>query len=404
MPDKAPSYLEEGLTAAERMKMPEEQANISLLIAVVVKQKNPQLALDYLERAKNLCDSIKNRVFKLYVYTEMINVYKEQGNYKEALGITDEKQRLNDTIYNVNKAKEIASLGATYELEKSNMRVTQLETLSNRNAMQRNIIIAVTVVIIIVLVILLFYFRQTRNLNRQLITREKELEELNSMKDKLFSVIGHDLRGPIARIPTIIDMYEDAHTSEEEKNFLLNSLREQTKSSLETFDKLLYWGLTLVKGVRINQVKMQPKTLIAESIQLRKIKAAEKNIRVIDSTPANLSVFADPTHFDFIVRNLLANALKYTYQNGSIEIGVDTAAKPGFAVFMVKDTGTGIDKAVLPTLFNALKSSEGTEHEKGTGIGLMLCKEFVTMNGGEIWVESEPGKGATFYFSVKSVS
>jgi signal transduction histidine kinase len=115
-------------------------------------------------------------------------------------------------------------------------------------------------------------------------------------------------------------------------------------------------------------------------------------------------VYADPSLFDFIIRNLIANALKYTPHGGAIKVNADTHSKPGFTVFEVKDNGIGMDKSVMGRIFSSPKSTQGTDNEKGHGIGLMLCKEFAVLNGGDIWVESEPGKGASFFFSVKNAA
>ncbi len=401
MPDSALIYLEEGLNVATKAHITEMQSNILLELATISRETNPAKAMDYLKQARAIADSTSNRSFLLPVLGEMASIYKQQGNYKDALEVTELRKKIADSVFNISKMRELAGTGAAYQFE-TDERIKELEVLSKRNALQRDVIIAVAVSIVIVLVVMIFYYRKTRKLNRQLIIHERELEEINSMKDKLFSVIGHDLRGPIARIPAIIDIYTDDRTNEEEKQFLLDSLREHTKASLETFDKLLYWGQSLMKGISIYQVRMQPKISIRESIELRKMKAAEKQITIKDTTPEDLYVYADAAHFDFIVRNLLANALKYTYPKGLIEINADKKMKPGFTVFSVKDNGVGIPKDVLPKIFTALKSGEGTANEKGNGIGLMLCKEFAMKNGGDIWVESEEGKGATFSFSVKN--
>ncbi len=152
----------------------------------------------------------------------------------------------------------------------------------------------------------------------------------------------------------------------------------------------------------MQQKRFEPKGFIKDSIELRKLKATEKNITIVDNTPTEMSIYSDPSIFDFIMRNFLANALKYTPRNGRIDITADTRSKPGFTVFGVKDSGMGIDPELLPKLFYSLKSRVGTENEKGNGIGLMLCKEFAIQNGGDIWVESENGKGSTFFLSVKN--
>lgn len=308
----------------------------------------------------------------------------------------------NNSIVISEGASDNSSAQTNTALLNDNLRSEVQENSLNEIRLERNIFVTAAVGLLLVLLVVIYFYRKTIHLNKIMLLHQSHLEELNNMKDKLLSVIGHDLRGPIARIPAIIDIYEDPNTTPDEKQFILENLKEQTKASLETFDKLLYWGQTLVKGISLHQIDMKPKGYIKEGIDLRKIKAAEKNITITDHTPAELHVYSDPSLFDFIIRNLLANALKYTFQNGTIDIYADTSALKGFTVFSVKDSGIGIDKENISKLFYSLKSQKGTDNEKGHGIGLMLCKEFAVQNGGDIWVESEKGKGATFYFSVKS--
>ena len=402
--DKSLQYLYEGLKLAESEVMPEMQSNMLYEIALAIADSEPAKAMGYLEQARDISRQIDNKSFLVTVYKEMAALAEQQGKLKEALSLTRQKQQLADSVFNINKAREIASLSATYELEQSEVRVKALETLSNKNELQRNIIFFIASGIIIILIVLTVYYRKTIALNRKLKEHQAELSDLNKMKDKFFSIIGHDLRAPIASVPVILDMYEDEETSEDEKKYLLTSLREHMKASTEMLDKLLFWGQSLMKGILIKEQDVYIKDYIKENIALKKTAAEEKHIEIIDHTPEGLRVHADATHCDFIVRNLLTNAIKYTYEKGKIEISSDSKTRPGFIVFAVKDNGMGIDSALLPNIFNPSYSVTGTANEKGTGIGLMLCKEFVQQNGGEIWVESEPGKGATFFFSLRGAA
>jgi signal transduction histidine kinase len=401
--DQALNYLHEGLDIATKQHLPEMQANCLREMATLTAAKDPVEAMRYLQQAKAICDSTGNRTFLVNVLGSMTDIYQLQGNYKEAFATLQAQQKLIQQLFSLDKTKEITSISEAYQFE-TNQRIRQLEVLSKHNEYQRNVIIVIAVIIILFLLVLMYFYRKTRALNRQLLINEKELKELNSTKDKLFSVIGHDLRGPIARIPTIIDIYEDEITTEEEKKYLLDNLKEHTKASLETFDKLLYWGQLLVNGIRLHQTKIKPKGYIRENIDLKKIKAAEKNIQVTDHTPEDIMVFVDYAHFDFIIRNLLANALKYTNKNGHVTITADTVSNPGFTIFAVTDDGIGMSKETQHKLFSLVNSNEGTASEKGNGIGLMLCKEFAIKNGGDIWLQSEEGKGTTFYFSVKNAT
>jgi signal transduction histidine kinase len=403
MPEQSLQYLKQGLALAQAQNLPEIEDNILVEIAHQIKKNDPGAAINYLQQAMAMCDSTDNKVFLLQVLGDLADVYKQQGKYQEALDILDKRQKLAGQVFDIQKTKEIENINSAYDFD-TNQRIRQLEELNKRNEHQRNLIIAIAAFIVVFLIIMIFMYRKTHTLYRQLVVRERELKELNATKDKLFSVIGHDLRGPIARIPAILDIYEDEVTSADEKKFLFENLREHTKASLETFDKLLYWGQLLVKGIRLHQVKIRPKGYIKEAIGLKKIKAAEKNISVTDTTPDDIHVFADYAHFDFIIRNLLANALKYTNKNGHVAISADTRTQPGYTIFAIQDDGIGISKEVLPRIFSVVASKEGTAHEKGNGIGLMLCREFAQKNGGDLWVNSEEGKGTTFFFSVKNAS
>jgi signal transduction histidine kinase len=400
---KALQYLQDGLRLARENHIQEIESNILVSMAEINKTSDPATALDYLNKAEAIAKETQNRSFLVSVLRNKVTLLKQMGKIGEALAVLEEKQKLSDSVYTLNKSRELVNITAAYQLE-TNERIQELEGLSRKNAMQRDIIIVVAAVLAILIFVLLFNYRKIKKLSRRSALHEKQLEQLNGMKDKLFSVIGHDLRGPIARIATILEMYEDPTTSPDERKMLMEGLKDQTKASVETFDKLLYWGKSLVKGVSVQQQKIHPKSFIRDSIELRKIKAAEKNIIIKDNTPNDAHVWSDPSIFDFVMRNLLANALKYTPRNGSIIINLDTTIRPGYSVFVVKDSGVGIDKATLPNIFYSLKSKPGTENEEGHGIGLMLCKEFAVLNMGDIWVESELGHGATFYFAVQTES
>jgi signal transduction histidine kinase/tetratricopeptide (TPR) repeat protein len=398
--ERSIGYLKKGLALANEYNIPEMEANLILEIAKIEEKTDPKQAMNYLNQAKELCERIHNKTFEVSVYQEIASLCKKEGDYKGALEATEQKQKFKDSIFSINKTKEIANIADAYEFEKSNNRVAQLEIISEKNANERNVIVIIAVIVIVILGVLSFFYRKIMILNRQLVKSKQELKELNDMKGKLFSVVGHDLRGPIASIPVVLDIYDDAGTSAEEKKFILDNLREHAKVSVETLDKLLYWGQSVVKGNKIHQVSFHPKNYIKEAIEFKRIAAAEKNIEVTDTTLEDTCVYADETHFDFIIRNLLANAIKYTNNNGRIGISADRDAKPGFIVFAVKDNGIGMAKDVLARLFNPVNSMAGTANEKGNGIGLMLCKEFANQNGGDIWVESEPGRGSIFYVSI----
>ena len=403
-PEKSLQYLKEGIKLAEINNRPEIKSNMLLTLSAVTQDSDVPATLRSLDEALQIAREMGNRSFMAAIYEAQASYFKDLGRYKEALEATEKKQKINDSLFNLNKAVELAGIAADYELEKSNERVKDLEKQRDSNARQRNILLAVAALIAALLGVALAYYRKVVRLNRELEAHQRKLRELNMMKDKLFSVIGHDLRGPVSNIPQTLDIVEDEDTSAEERHFLISSLRDQSVAAMEMLDMLLFWGKSLVGGHQMLQVTVNVKDVVRQNIAVKKMAADEKKIAITDTIPDSLYVHADKTHIDFIVRNLLANAIKYAHAGGNVTIGADTHSRKGMVVLSVTDDGVGIPKEQIPTLFYPVHSMPGTANEKGSGIGLMLCKEFAVLNGGAIWAESEPGKGATFHVAFKGLS
>ena len=303
----------------------------------------------------------------------------------------------------IDSAANEGSLQEARDLQNSRAKVKQLTYLIHKNNTKRQIILVATCCNLIILVILAFSYRKSIRLNRQLSRRSKELADANEIKDRLFSIIGHDLRGPIGNIPVLLEFCADESTPPDERQYFVNSIRELATSCKDTLDKLLYWGKSNIRGTRLKMENFATKEHIRSCMSLIHSAADQKSITLVDNTPDDLKIFADTEHFEFVVRNLFANAVKFTFPGGRIEIYSDTELLNGYTVFSVKDTGTGIDPEKIPTLFDAInKGSDGTAFEKGTNIGLKLCRDFISENDGRIWVESEKDKGTTFYFSLKN--
>jgi signal transduction histidine kinase len=399
--DKGLSYLRRGLDIAKKHNYKELQSNILHEIGLIVYEQNPAAAPQYLEEALTIAKEMGNRTFMIALYESMAAMYKQTGKYKEALEITELKQKITDSIFSKNKSAEINGFIANYELEKSNNKVKDLEVKNAKRTAQRNLLLGIAIGVAMLFVVLFFFTRRSVMLNRKLRAQEASLQELNNMKDKLFSIIAHDMRGPVARIPVILDIFEDEETPADEKQFLLDNLRTHTVDLIDMLEKLLLWGQSLMKGIILQQGKVNLRISIEQDLSLKKLTLEEKDINVTDTIPDGLHALTDPTHFDFIIRNLLTNAVKYSHHGGNITIAADTRRKPGYVTVMVKDEGMGIAPDVLPRIFSPVSSTPGTSNEKGTGIGLMLCKEFAVLNGGEIWVESEEGRGATFFLALR---
>jgi PAS domain S-box-containing protein len=229
----------------------------------------------------------------------------------------------------------------------------------------------------------------------------EELREMNATKDKLFSIIGHDMRGPVGNFNHVLDVLTgEPGLDEEMKNSLLEELKGSSKNIFNLLDNLLNWSMIQRSLINIVPRHFIINDSIRRNIDLLQPNANQKKINLVLQGDRDLKVYADSDSIDLVIRNLLSNAIKFTVESGTITISVSHDEKQ--ATISVEDTGVGMKKEVLDTLFRSASyySTYGTNGEKGSGIGLVLVKDFVQRNGGEIRVESEPGEGSRFIFTL----
>lgn len=239
-------------------------------------------------------------------------------------------------------------------------------------------------------------------INIQLEESEAKLKESNATKDKFFSIIGHDLKNPLFVIQSMSEILEtefDEITPEERLEFI-RAIRESSKNAFSLLEDLLHWARCQTGRIDYNPEPVHLKQLAAKCISLFKAHAIKKNIHLINAVDATHILLADKFMVETVIRNLTSNALKFTPEGGTVKIN----SKPvdDFIQISVEDTGIGLSESDKQKLFRIdVKNSEiGRSKEKGTGLGLILCKEFVEKHGGKIWVESELEKGSQFIFTI----
>lgn len=232
----------------------------------------------------------------------------------------------------------------------------------------------------------------------EILSKNIELNELNSAKDKLFSIIAHDLRNPFNNIIGLTDILLitlnniDPHKLQK----TLEDIKTSSQQAHELLENLLLWARTHTGMVPFKREQIDLKLLVEESIKLVAIQAFRKNISITTDFTKNRWIIGDLNMITTIMRNLLTNALKYTNRNGVVHISISESN--GFCILSVKDTGIGIPADKLKNLFSIDTShkTKGTDQEPGTGLGLILCKELIDKHGGRIEAESEIGKGSVF--------
>lgn len=235
--------------------------------------------------------------------------------------------------------------------------------------------------------------------NKKILLQNQQLELVNEEKNKIFSIVSHDLKGPLDSIRGYLVLLSGNLLDENEKAAINEDLQEQTKYTTDLLMNLMSWAKAQMHGVTVNLTPLNLQSLVDDAVGHIKSVAARKGIKLTYSIPKSVEVVSDKDMLHIVLRNLINNAIKFTEPGGEVKIQVATESND--AVISVKDTGIGIPPEKQKEIFTMkTRSTYGTGKEKGIGLGLMMCKEFMDYQNGKIWFESTPGKGTTFFISL----
>lgn len=228
------------------------------------------------------------------------------------------------------------------------------------------------------------------------------LRELNDTKDRFFSIIGHDLKSPFNNVIGFSDLILDKIQIQDYEGIerYATIIQDSSELAMNLLENLLEWSQAQTGNIKFKPQSINIVTVINEVLELSNVTAHQKSITIIKKIPQNISVVADKNMINTVLRNLITNAIKFTNSGG--ELTISTEQKEKELIVSVADNGVGMMKEDVDKLFRMdyCHSTDGTGKEKGTGLGLLLCKEFIEMHKGKIWIESEIGKGSTFIFSI----
>lgn len=318
------------------------------------------------------------------------NAYQYQaldGLYKDSL--TNEAK---DEVVNYMKLQQ-------KETTNENLR-QQNDLIKQKISLTRiyNICISLVALALVISVVLLYRnYKAKEVLNRQLVEKNNNIEHLNYMKDQLFAVVSHDLRGPMGSLQQTLQLIIDGPLPAEQQKYLLENLFRQVTVSNQMLNNLLTWAATQREGILANLEKIQPGIIIKETISVFETLADKKGVSVLHDDSNEQLLIADSNQLRIIVQNLLSNAIKFTPPKGVVSIFYTFTDVNVFV--HIHDTGKGISRekqAKLFKSFGSVISTIGTANEKGAGIGLMIVKEFTEQNNATLSVKSEEGTGTTF--------
>ena len=424
---RAKSYLQQSLILAEKSSYTAGVAEASLELG------NTFLGLHLTDSARQVFESalIKARSTNLSeiihdAYWGLYQCYLENKNHEKALEYYRYYSQAEKKLMQAGNSARLSELRITFESEKKeadNVMLRKENEIKEITIKQEGFIILLFIIALAltVLLIIMLYtrFENKRKaneslslLNKRIVSQNKELEKLNKEleraiqeKDKVFSIITHELRNPLYWFQNLTEMLSMQYLqmSPEKVQKSLGALDESAKNAFHLMDNLLHWSRSRLNRITPAIKELSLNKLVLQTSRMFETIINQKNIQLKIQLSDQAYIKADEDLFMCIIRNLISNAIKYTTENGVIEIYA-TVDKLNYTIY-VSDSGIGIDLKRRKSIFKSDKESTsvGLMNEKGTGFGLKLCKEFVRMNNGKIWIADDSGHGTCFCFTVPAV-
>ena len=443
--EKVITYIDSSLTITRSNNYFMLISNYNVKGSAYSHLRNVKRSEEYLNKAVAIMRQFPDSAFTYYHYHNvMLNyagMYFHAGRLKEAeaLGlealnyITEKKMKVNEDLLFIVLSEVYAKMGdyknaykykqLGYDYYVKDRYITQQQTLLDLEArynfqrqeaelkQKEEVLLYQTIGIIvaIILIIVIVFANKSRHkalskINKLTNSQNDELKELNATKDKFFSIIAHDLKNPVFSIHSFVNyiLIDHAEMPQEDLKYNLEVLERNTKNVSQLLDNLLTWARSQSGKIPFNPTDLNINAIIRNSLEIADIQARDKSILTSydKAISEDILVHADSNSLITIFRNILSNAIKFTPNNGRITILAMEDDK--FVTISITDTGVGIPADKLPTIFATDRNyqSNGTNQELGTGLGLILCREFVEKNGGTIWAESEKGIGSTFSFTI----
>jgi len=397
-----------------------EYATENLIGNLFTEEKNYELAHDHFMQCVVLSKKLGSSSLLSQTFNRLSTLDSLKGDYKQALEHYSDFMRLKDSLVRSEKDRQAFIFEARFANEKKNKenQVLLLEQSKNQVIIQQQLIglfilFLALVGLIIILVKLQALNRQNKASLEEVLVKNQEIvfknqiieeqrlrqEKINLVKDKLFSVISHDMRTPLTQLQGILSLMEENAMQMSEWTDLLPALKRNVQSSSEQLDTLLIWSKNQMQGFQTHISQFPIYNLAEKNHNLLRVSLEEKQINFSNSIDPELRIEADQEMIHIVIRNLLSNAIKFTPNGGHIYLS--SSESDGMAQIRVMDTGVGIKEEDYEKIFEEIDfSTAGTLGEKGTGLGLKLCRDFLVMNRGDIKVESVFGKGSSFIFTI----
>jgi signal transduction histidine kinase len=391
-------------------ELQEQQKDSSLLIGTMMdmaslysEQHMDQLAIPYFERAYKLSLKMKDNELKYFTAKNISVVEENRNNFPLALSYRKEMERWGDSLHDQEKVWSIADAEKKLAVQEKQKEVDLLAAENKIKAAQRNGLIGAAVLLIALLATGFYFYREKIKSSKIILAQKMELDELNATKDKLFSIVSHDLRSSVNALKTSNNKLIDClHTKKlEELDKLLANNSIIANGAYNLLDNLLNWALLQTKQLYFQKDSLHLHSIVQQVTYNYQPLMLNKNITLEQQLDKTIFVFADQDSAKIILRNLLDNAIKFSEENGTIRIYTRLTKKDCYDL-VIEDSGRGMTEATRLALLkeSVLLSKKKSDADIGTGLGLQLCKSMIAKNGGSLAIESLENKGTKMIVSL----
>ncbi|MBB3699402.1 tetratricopeptide repeat protein [Flammeovirga yaeyamensis] len=358
----------------------------------------------YLIKAEVLSKDLNSFSLKENIHQNYYYIYKDQGNYKEALKHSELYKQYADSVLNESQLEKIASLEKDYEIKDRDNKIALLDKenelaelkITQQNLVRKGLILLIFMTFIVAFVLFSKY-NAKRKTERILSLKNQALDEANHVKDQFFSIIAHELRNPLSAFKMLTNGLKSNlnYYSKEEIEDQLNELRLSANSLSELLQNLLQWSLSQTDRMIIQPIDSDVKVVLDNVIQHSNSFAQQRGIKINNEKVNNSMIKMDIQTMEFVFRNLIINSIKFSPSDS--EVIIETNEHTDFLKVSIKDHGIGMSENDVEKLFqlNYNMNTIGNSPNKGSGLGLLLVKEFVSRNNGRIEVHSQLSKGTT---------
>lgn len=377
--------------------------------ATYAQEGNKTLAVEAFDKSLSYAFTAQNPYIEMENYNNLSDLFGRTADFKNQALYLKKYYSIKDSLFSADKKNQLTQLEADYNIEKKNIEIIKKDGEVQIQKDQKNLLLIIALAAALVLVVIVFFYNRIKNKNVllanknvQINNQKNELQTLNAVKDRLFSIISHDLRNPLVSLRSYFSLADNPNLSEEKKLAYKNQTLSAVTQTTSLLDNLLVWANMQIKETKPQIKIVNVDDAVLDAVDNVNAQAIQKKI-IIQKNLEATTALGDQNIITIAVRNLLTNALKYSNENSTV--AVNTFQTDNNIIIQISDEGVGMSAEKINQLLNnETETTAGTSGEKGTGLGIFLVKELLQKINAELLIESTVGKGSTFSIKLPSIN